>query len=135
MKQMAALILALILIFAALPVKAGEAYWGNMEVVNCNEWVSLREEPSTRSERLVKVSLGAIVSNCRQVNDAWIYAEYDGYSGYILAEYLEPSDGRITFSAMMVTISDGAPFYATLDSTVPIDYIPASTIVRKLPGF
>jgi len=102
-----------------------------MEVVNCNEWVSLREEPSTKSQRLVKVSLGAIVSNCRQVNHEWIYAEYDGYSGYILTEYLEPSDGRITFSAMMVTIADGAPFYATLDSTVPIDCIPADTIVRN----
>ncbi len=131
MKRYIALFLLLCMVFAAMPALADSEYIGNMEVVNCNEWVSLREEPSTRSERLVKVSLGAIVSNCRQVNDAWIYAEYDGYSGYILAEYLEPSDGRITFSVMMVTISDGAPFYATLDSTVPIDYIPASTIVRN----
>ena len=131
MKRYIALFLLLCMVLAAIPVMADSEYIGNMEVVNCNEWVSLREEPSTKSQRLVKVSLGAIVSNCQQVNDAWIYAEYDGYSGYILAEYLEPSDGRITFSAMMVTILDGAPFYATIDSTEPIDCIPANTIVRN----
>ena len=131
MKRYIALFLLLCMVLTSIPALADSEYIGNMEVVNCSEWVSLREEPSTRSERLVKVSLGAIVSNCQQVNDAWIYAEYDGYSGYILAEYLEPSDGRVTFSAMMVTILDGAPFYATIDSTEPIDCIPANTIVRN----
>ena len=130
MKRMIALLLLLCMALAAVPAMADDEYIGNMEVVNCNEWVSLRERPSTSARRLVKVSLGAIVSNCRQVNDEWIYAEYDGYSGYILAKYLQPSDGRLTFSAMMVTITDGAPFYATIDSTVPIDCIPANTIVR-----
>ena len=110
---------------------AETAYIGNMEVVDCKEWVSLRETPSTSAKRLVKVSLGAIVSNCRQVSDEWIYAEYDGYGGYILAKYLQPSEGRLTFSAMMITILDGAPFYAMIDSTEPIDCIPANTIVRN----
>lgn len=132
MKRMAATILALILILTVLPVNAGEAYWGNMEVVNCNEWVSLREAPSTAAKRLVKVSLGAIVRNCMQFDDKWIYAEYDGYSGYILAEYLEPCDGRLTFNAMMITITgDGAPFYSMIDSDEAIDYIPANTVVRN----
>ena len=131
MKRYIALFLLLCMVLTSIPALADSEYIGNMEVVNCNEWVSLRESPSTRSERLVKVSLGAIVSNCQQVNDAWIYAEYDGYNGYILAEYLEPSDGRVTFCAMMVTILDGAPFYATIDSTAPIDCIPANTIVRN----
>ena len=113
MKRLAELFLLLCMVLAALPASADDEYIGRMEVVNCNEWVSLRQRPSTSAKRLVKVSLGAIVSNCRQVNDEWIYAEYDGYSGYILAKYLQPSDGRLTFSAMMVTITDGAPFYAT----------------------
>ena len=103
-----------------------------MEVVNCNEWVSLRETPSTSAKRLVKVSLGAIVRNCMQFNDKWIYAEYDGYSGYILAEYLEPCDGRLTFNAMMITITgEGAPFYPVIDSEEAVAYIPANTIVRN----
>lgn len=131
MKRFIALLLLLCMVLAAMPALADSGYIGNMEVVNCREWVSLREAPGTSAKRLVKVSLGAIVGNCRQVNNAWIYAEYDGYSGYILAEYLEPSDGRVTFCAMMVTNIDGTPLYATLDDTVPIDYIPASTIVRN----
>lgn len=131
MKRLAALFLLLCIVLAALPASADDEYIGRMEVVNCNEWVSLRQRPSTSAKRLVKVSLGAIVNNCRQIDDEWIYAEYDGYSGYILAKYLEPSEGRLTFSAMMVTILDGAPFYATIDSTEPIDCIPANTIVRN----
>jgi len=131
MKRFIALFLLLCMMLATQPATANSEYIGNMEVVNCQEWVSLRKEPSTRSQRLVKVSLGAIVSNCRQVTDKWIYCLYDGYGGYILAEYLEPSDGRLTFSAMMVTYADGAPFYPTLDSKTPVGYIPANTIVRN----
>ena len=131
MKRFIAFLLLLCMVLTHMPALADSEYIGNMEVVNCNEWVSLRESPSTSSKRLVKVSLGAIVSNCEQLNEEWIYAEYDGYSGYILAMYLEPSDNRLTFSAMMVTILDGAPFYATIDSTEPIGVIPANTIVRN----
>lgn len=132
MKKLTARILCLLMLSAALPALADDGYIGNMEVVNCSEWVSLREKPSTRAKRLVKVSLGAIVRHCRQVNQDWICAEYDGYSGYILDEYLEPSDGRITFSAMMITITgEGAPLFATLDSEEPFAFIPPSTIVRS----
>ena len=131
MKRFIAFLLLLCMVLTHMPALADSEYIGNMEVVNCNEWVSLRESPSTSSKRLVKVSLGAIVSNCEQLNEEWIYAEYDGYSGYILAMYLEPSDNRLTFSAMMVTILDGAPFYATIDSSEPIGVIPANTIVRN----
>ena len=131
MKRLVALLLLLCIAFTTTPALADTEYIGNMEVVNCNEWVSLREKPSTSARRLVKVSLGAIVSHCQQFTDDWIYAEYDGYGGYILAEYLKPSDGRITFNTMMVTITDGAPFYATLDAQEPIDSIPADTIVRN----
>ena len=132
MKRFIALFLLLCLAFTSVPAFAASEYIGNMEVVNCNEWVSLRETPSTAAKRLVKVSLGAIVRNCMQFDDKWVYAEYDGYSGYILAEYLESCDGRLTFNAMMITITgDGAPFYPMLDSEEAIDYIPANTIVRN----
>ena len=131
MKRFVALLL-LCIAFTMLPALADAEYIGNMEVINCNEWVSLREKPSTSAKRLVKVSLGAIVSSCEQFSDDWIYAEYDGYGGYILAEYLEPSDNRLTFNAMLITIAgEGAPFYATLDAQEPIDLIPPDTIVRN----
>ncbi len=131
MKRLAALFLLLCMVLAVLPASADDEYIGRMEVVNCNEWVSLRQRPSTYAKRLVKVSLGAIVNNCQRIDDEWIYVEYDGYSGYILAKYLQPSEGRLTLSAMMVTMLDGAPFYALIDSTEPIDCIPANTIVRN----
>ena len=130
MKRLIAALLVCCCLLASVALAETE-YIGRMEVVNCNEWVSLRAAPRTSAKRLVKVSLGAIVDNCRQIDDEWIYAEYDGYSGYILAKYLEPSEGRLTFSAMMITILDGAPFYATIDSTESIDCIPANTIVRN----
>jgi hypothetical protein len=129
MKRRISLLLLLCMVFAAMSALAVGEYLGSMEVVNCNEWVSLRETPSTLAKRLVKVSRGAIVSNCQQVDDEWIYAEYDGYSGYILAEYLQPA---VVFSAMLITITgEGAPFYATLDAEEPIDVIPTNTIVRN----
>ena len=130
MKRIAALFLLLCMLTAALPALADD-YIGDMEVINCSEWVSLRETPTTSSKRLVKVSLGSIVSNCEQFDDEWIYAEFDGYSGYILADYLLPAENRLTFNAMMVTMMDGAPFYATMDAEEPIDIIPADTIVRN----
>lgn len=132
MKRFIVLFLLLCMVLAAMPVMADSEYIGNMEVVNCNEWVSLREKPSTSAKRLVKVSLGAIVSSCYPISEDWIYAEYDGYAGYIQARYLEPSDNRLTFNAMLITIAgEGAPFYATLDAQEPIGNIPANTIVRN----
>ena len=132
MKRFVAFLLLLCIVLTMMPALADTEYIGNMEVVNCNEWVSLREKPSTSAKRLVKVSLGAIVSSCYPISEDWIYAEYDGYAGYIQAQYLEPSDGRITFNAMIITIAgEGAPFYATLDAQEPIDTIPADTIVRN----
>ena len=131
MKRLLAFLLSACLLLAVLPAQAVFEDIGNMEVVNCNEWVSLRDRPSTSAKRLVKVSLGAIVHNCQRVSEDWCYVEYDGYAGYILSKYLEPSDGQSTFSAMLVTILDGAPFYPTIDSTEPMDVIPANTIVRN----
>ena len=37
---------------------------GAMEVVNCQSWTSLRSYPDTDAPRLMRVPLGAWVSNC-----------------------------------------------------------------------
>ena len=132
MSRFLAFLLLICMVFTHASALADSGYIGSMEVINCNEWVSLRQQPDASSRRLVKVSLGAIVNNCDQFNDAWIYAEYDGYAGYIQAQYLTPSDNRLTFNAMLITIAgEGAPFYATLDAQEPFDVIPADTIVRN----
>ena len=67
-----------------------DIYAYNMVVVNCDEWVSLRAEPSKSSERLAKVPLGAVVADCLYPQDGFISCSYEGVRGYILEEYLEP---------------------------------------------
>jgi len=132
MKRLILLLVLLSLAVSSFSVQAEGEYIGNMEVVNCNEWVSLREYPSTSAKRLVKVSLGSIVHSCYTHSDEWCYAEFDGYSGYILSKYLEPSEGRITFSAMLTANCEyGAEIYPTINSETVLDKISPNTIVRN----
>ena len=125
------ILLALLPLFASAEYNPFE-YVGNMEVVNCSEWVSLREVPSTTAKRLVKVSLGSIVHNCYAFTDEWYYAEFDGYGGYILADYLRPSENETTFSAMLTLYCDGGvEVFPTISSEEIFDLIPENTIVRN----
>ncbi|MBR6027756.1 MAG: hypothetical protein IKP40_01605 [Clostridia bacterium] len=63
----------------------------NMRVVNCSEYVSLREQPSKSSVRLAKVPLGALVLAFPEagVQSGFIWCVYHDEYGFILAEYLE----------------------------------------------
>ena len=125
------ILLALLPLFASAEYNPFE-YVGNMEVVNCSEWVSLREVPSKTAKRLVKVSLGSIVHNCYSFTDEWYYAEFDGYGGYILADYLKPSENETTFSAMLTLYCDGGvEVFPTISSEEIFDLIPENTIVRN----
>jgi hypothetical protein len=62
-----------------------------MQVINCKEWVSLRAEPSTESERLTKIPLGGIVEECYSYDDGWVYGLYCGMYGYVSMDYLAPT--------------------------------------------
>ena len=66
----------------------------NMRVVNCREFVSLREERSTKSARLAKVPLGALVLAYPEYGDekGFIACVYQDEYGYIQAKYLEPAE-------------------------------------------
>lgn len=81
-------VLLIVLIFCASFAWAEGSYIGNMEVVNCKEWVSLRSEPTTEAERITKVPLGSIVSECYMLENGWVYGLYCGQYGYISADYL-----------------------------------------------
>ena len=63
-------------------------YIGSAVIVNCLSYASLRQLPDTRSTRLARVPLGAVVTNCYIYDDRFAYAEYAGYSGYILLDNL-----------------------------------------------
>ena len=83
------LILAFTLTAAAL---AETVSYGTMMVDNCEEWVSLRDGPGTGCGRLAKVPLYSIVTDCEKSEwtGDFIYCNYDGQWGYILAQYLVP---------------------------------------------
>ena len=59
-----------------------------MTVVNCKQWVSLRETPSTKATRLKEVALGETVIGYKY-DDTWTACYYDDAFGYILSEYLK----------------------------------------------
>jgi len=63
----------------------------NQQVVNCEEWVSLRKSADSTSERLVKVPKGAIVTGCVQ-SGSFIKCTYNGKTGYIMSKYLNTAD-------------------------------------------
>lgn len=84
MKKVILLALALLLTLSAA------ALADDMLVVNCKEWVSLRETPSTSARRLKQVPLGEVVTDCAWDDSHFIRCTYDGATGYILEDYLEP---------------------------------------------
>ena len=58
-------------------------------VVNCNEWISLRAEPSVESATLCTIPLGSRVRYIADAENGFMHVFYNGYIGYALAEYLE----------------------------------------------
>ena len=131
MKRVAAQILLLCMLLTAVPAAAVSEFLGHMEVVNCREWVSLRESPSIKAQRLAKVPLGAVVRECQQWGDDWNYAQYEDDEGYIQAKYLQQCEGVSVHSAMLVTdCGDGTDFYLSAGGLEPDGFIRANTIVR-----
>lgn len=63
-------------------------YLGNMQIVNCVSYASLRDYPSTSGNLKVRVPLGAIVTNVFYHDDKFSYCVYNGIEGYILTKNL-----------------------------------------------
>ena len=63
----------------------------NMKIVNCQDFVSLREKPAKNAARLAKVPLGASVLAFpeRGSENGFILCLYQDQYGYILSEYLQ----------------------------------------------
>lgn len=76
-------------------------YLGAMRVVNCKDYVSLRDTPDKKGDVLAKVPAGAIVLYCnnnvkryapgqyKKQASLFIRCEYEGQEGYILKKYLQ----------------------------------------------
>ena len=107
MKRMSVILIAVILCISCSvsgaerkTVEKDQFYLGAMRVVNCKEYVSLRERPDKTIRVLAKVPAGAIVLYCsnnfseyaagsykKQVK-LFIRCEYEGTEGYILKKHL-----------------------------------------------
>ena len=76
------------------PLTTGTDWYAT--VVNCNEWISLRREPSVYSERIYKIPLGSTVivyqgqlgERSGSPNNGFYYTEYNGARGWCLQEYI-----------------------------------------------
>lgn len=89
MRKMLILLLAAVLAtVCGATAESTEGYMGEMTVVNCEEWVSLRAWASTSADRLVMIPLGATVEKCAWFTPEFIRCEYEGLVGYVLADYL-----------------------------------------------
>lgn len=63
-------------------------YLGNMEIVNCSSYASLRSYPDTKSSLVCRVPLGAVVTNVFYQDDRFSYCMYGDMEGYILTRNL-----------------------------------------------
>ncbi|MBE5793987.1 MAG: SH3 domain-containing protein [Clostridiales bacterium] len=132
MKRLIALLLCLCCLLPVGSWAHDGSYIGTMEVVNCQEWVSLREKPSASSPRLCKVSLGSTVRCARCFDEDWCSVAYDGYQGYIQSQYLQATEGVRTFEMMVVTNPEGAELCSDIDGAFPLgEKLPEGTVVRR----
>ena len=65
-------------------------------VVNCKESITLRTRPSTSAGEICQIPLGAAVSYVGAAGNGFYQIIYDGNTGYGLASYLSPEEGRAT---------------------------------------
>ena len=56
----------------------------------CDEYVTMRAQPSTSAREVTRVPYGAHVTNvhCNSYYDQFYYCCYNGYEGYVLSQYL-----------------------------------------------
>ena len=91
MKKLIPIILILSLLLTLIPA-AADAPTTVMEVYNCNEYVSLREKPDTKSKVLEKVYKGNLVYFCGEAAAGFYHVEFCGQDGYILSKYLKGTE-------------------------------------------
>ena len=73
-----------------------EEYLGNMQIVNCASYATLRSMPSTSAAQVCRVPLGAIVTNVYYENDRFCYCLYGDLEGFILTDNLQWVSGGVT---------------------------------------
>lgn len=85
MKKLLACALAMLVLCAATAL--GEI-GDRLSVVNCNEFITLREEPNTSAAALARMPLGAGVDEVGWSENGFVKVCYRGQTGYALSRYL-----------------------------------------------
>ena len=90
MKKFIALLMLVAILMTTTAFAKG-AYLGTMTVVNCKNWVTLREKASTTADAVTRIPWGENV-DAYAYNGKFAECYYRGMHGYVLLDYL--SDGR-----------------------------------------
>lgn len=85
--RIAGIVFLLALVSLTNTALAHEPY-ETLHVVNCDQWVSLRENPSTSSKCIMQLPLGAVVSYICDAGD-FLQVSYSGTKGYVGRKYLK----------------------------------------------
>lgn len=86
MKKLISLLMIAALMLTGTAFARG-AYLGTLTVVNCENWVTLRETPSTSAATVARVPYGENV-DAYYYNSRFTECYYKGLHGYILSDYL-----------------------------------------------
>lgn len=102
-----------IISFLLLAVIACLSFAANYRV-NVKSTLNLRAEPSAQSEILCKIQGGEIVDGPNVFETEWVYVNYQGQSGYLMAKYLSPATDDESFSPAQYR-NNSRPWYYLLD--------------------
>ena len=85
MKRLISCMLALMLL---LSCAAHAASLDQLHVVGCEEFITLREEPSTGAKAIVQIPLGALVTCYEYTENGFARVYYGGCFGFVQAQYI-----------------------------------------------
>lgn len=83
---------------------SGYSYGQSLWVVNCKEYITLRESASTSADALARIPLYAHVTYIADAPNGFLEVVYNGESGYALAEYLDEFEPQIAIGQYMVVV-------------------------------
>ena len=104
-------LITLILILSLLGSTALAELGNRLKVVKCEEYVTLREEPSTSAAALARVPLGKAVDDVGDRHGDFTHVSYKGREGYVLTKYLRLKED---YSGTRVDLSDGERYNINL---------------------
>jgi len=107
-------------------------------VVDCQQSITLREEPSTSAKEIVQIPLYSAVTYLEMAPNGFYYVSYNGLTGYALASYLDTYEPQIAtgiickvvncneYITLRTSPSTNADAILTIPLGATVDYIEAA---------